>query len=254
MAKKPEAYATEAAMCAQFISEIPKEWTAYAETAGWDILLSRNADGFQIGIEAKLRLNGHVLTQALEGWYPWVSAEAGPDCRAVLVPEGRTGDLAIVAAYVGLTVITIHPRSEHQWGPSFSPWLPVEGDDYRTSHWHELCPTERHQLPEYVPDVAAGASAPIQLTKWKIAAIRIAVTLEKRGFVTRDDFKHHKIDHRRWLPSGNGWLALGENGFVAGPYLPDFKGQHPAVYAQIAAEAEKWMPNVLPAARQGALL
>lgn len=78
---KQKPFATEAELCARFIAAIGADWTAYAETEGWDILLVRKADGFQIGIEAKLKFNLDVVTQALEtNTYAVVSP--GPDCRA----------------------------------------------------------------------------------------------------------------------------------------------------------------------------
>ena len=95
-------------------------------------------------------------------------------------------------------------------------------------------------LPEYVPDVSAGASAPVQLTDWKIRAIKIAVLLEKRGFVTRSDFKGIGIDHRRWL-APNDWLKIENGRYIAGR-LPDFKAQHPKNYAEIVADFDKWAP------------
>ncbi len=240
-AKKP--FATEADLCARFIGAIDKGWTAYAETAGWDILLVRNEDGFQIGIEAKLKLNLHVINQALEDSIHWVG-HAGPDCRAVLVPDNEAG-FEKIAAYIGLTIIRVRPPYERGVsGPTFTPYLPRIKDGWSHSEWHEWCPTKRHTLPDYVPDVAAGSSAPIQLTAWKIAAIKIAVTLEQRGYVTRDDFKAHKIDHRRWL-TPNGWLR-NEGGRYVAAAMPDFRAQHPRVFEEVAADAAKWLPQITP--------
>lgn len=242
--KPPPPFKTEADLCAAFIAAIGPNWTAYAETEGWDILLVRKADGFQIGVEAKLKLNAKVISQALEHRY--ATASPGPDCRAVLVPEGA-GELATIAAYIGVTVVTMHKHSGTSWGPKFSPGLPDEATGFGSLDcWHELVPAARHRLPEYVPDVAAGASAPLQLTRWKVAAIKIAVILERRGYVTRHDFKAIDIDIRRWLPREQGWLAADPRGFTAGPHLPDFRQQHPRVYAEIAADAEKWMPAEVP--------
>jgi hypothetical protein len=68
------------------------------------------------------------------------------------------------------------------------------------------------------------------------------VTLEQRGYVTRLDFKAHGIDHRRWMAAESGWLKNEGGRFVAGPRMPALKEQHPKVYQQIAADAEKWMP------------
>lgn len=263
MRRTPAPYKTEAEMCAQFIADVREQrhlhsrglprldrdwsWECYAECSGWDILLVRRADGFQIGIEAKLRLNAEVINQAIESRHQYLREES-PDCRAVLVPAGSTGGLAPICGHIGLTVITISPpRGEYQgWSPPYSPHLPEIRPRFEHpsgSDWFELCPTRRHTLPEYVPDVAAGSPAPVQLTDWKIRAIKIAIILEQRGFVTRTDFKALGIDIRRW--GVEQWLQLADdrNGWCRGPRCPDFRAQHPVVYEQIAADAAKWMPH-----------
>ena len=238
MSRSPKAksFATEAELCARFIAAIGDGWTAYAETSGWDILLVRKSDGLQIGIQAKLKLNAHVINQAIESKYD--VDRAGPDCRAILVPADQGNGLSSIATYIGITVITVKPETDRH-NPVFYPYLPRE-DRGLSDDWHEQAPLKRHLLPEYVPDVAAGASAPVQLTRWKVSAIKIAVTLELRGYVTRDDFKTHKIDHRRWIPQG--WLVSKGGQMTKGVAMPDFAIQHPRVYAEIKADAEKWMP------------
>lgn len=242
--KQANPFSTEAELCARFIAAIGEAWTAYAETAGWDILLVRKADGFQIGIEAKLKLNAHVISQALEEYGAWHAAHSGPDCRAVMVPDGQANYFGRISAYIGLTIITVHaPFERGVRGPAFQPYLPTDDGSLR-EYWHEWCPIKRHTLPEYVPDVAAGVSAPTRLTQWKIAALKIAVTIEQRGFVTREDFKHHKIDHRRWLAAETQWLQNDGGKYVAGERFPNFKAQHPKVYAEIAADAKDWLPKV----------
>jgi len=227
------------------MSAIPDGWTAYPEWGGWDILLVRKEDGFQIGIEAKLRLNAIVLTQALEEYGSWHADSPGPDCRAILVPESEHG-YGVIAAYIGITVIRCAGHDvRYRYSSIFQPVLP-DGDGRYQEGWYEWLPSKRHSIPDYVPDVVAGAPAPLRLTDWKIKAIKIAVTLEKRGYVTRADFKHISIDHRRWLPSGTGWLSIQDGHYVKGPYFPNFKAQHPTVYEQIEADAEKWMLKTLP--------
>jgi hypothetical protein len=233
-------FASEAEMCARFLSAVPKEWTVYNECAGWDILLSRNADGFQVGIEAKLQCNDHVVRQALERNRFQVCAP-GPDCRAILVPHGDHYRHEDICAYIGIVIIGV--RATGTYGV-FDPELPRVDGAWYTERWPEWAPHTRHKLPEYVPDVAAGKPSPLQLTRWKIAAIKIAITLEQRGYVTRPDFKVHGIDHRRWITKGAEWLVPNAAGYVAGPRLPDFKAQHPRVYAEIEADAVKWMPSI----------
>jgi hypothetical protein len=244
---KPKHFATEAELCAAFIAAIGKEWTAYAETAGWDILLVRNADGFQVGIQAKLKFNIDVINQALEDAGHWHIDGPHPDCRAVLVPQDEANRFDKICAYVGLTVIRMNGERRKKgryWNSPapFRPDLPKPADSWTERDWYEMATVQRHKLPEYVPDVAAGASSPLQLTHWKIKAIKIAVTLELRGHVTRRDFAHHQIDHRRWKESG--WLKIEDGRFVA-DNMPDFQKQHPIVYNQIKADAPKWLPKTV---------
>lgn len=247
--KKTPRYTTEAAMCNDFIAwvkrsagrlhdarEVPK-WTPYAETAGWDILLVAE-DGTQIGVQAKLKFNMKVLQQAVpESWDHW--HDRGPDYRAILVPERDSGHENLCAA-LGLTMFfPTGPR----WmvdRVDFAPGLSME---HWNGGWHYWSPRKRCELPEFVPDVQAGASGPVQLTKWKIAALRIVATLEVRGHVTRQDFKTHGVDPRRWTGPG-GWLLpkserMQDAGqYVRGPGL-DFDRQHPNVYAQVLAEVRE---------------
>ena len=233
-------FVTEVALCEEFLSVIPKEWTPYAETAGWDILLARD-DGFQVGIQAKLKLNSHVVSQTLEEWGGWSADRAGPDCRAVLVPSKESGFEAI-AAYIGFTIIRVTPKAESRFTmrPAASFYPPLPGDH---REWHEWMPTKRHTLPAYVPDVPAGASAPIQLTPWKIKALKLYVLAETRGFITRHDFKHLGLDHRPFISAG-GWLRpTDERGRyqVHSPAPTAFKAQHARVYEEIRADAANWM-------------
>ena len=244
--KKEKHFALESDLCAAFLKVLPKGWTAYPETAGWDILLSRDADGFQIGIQAKLKLNGNVLTQCLEG--PWCERN-GPDCRAVLVPYEEDA-WQKVCDYIGISVIKV--AMEKRWSGRHQdyaeeivvrPKLP--GDDTNSwnhnTEWHEWLPAQRHPLPEYVPDVTAGVPAPLQLTKWKIKAIKCCILLEKRGYLTRADFKHVGMDHRRWIAKDFGWLVIDPVAKVyrPGQQLPDLKRQHPTNWVQIEADAAK---------------
>lgn len=240
---KQKAFSKETDLCAAFIEAvnwtgprggIKPEWTCYPETAGWDILLSRKSDGFQIGIEAKLTLSGKVLLQAAEG--PWYLDRQGPDCRAVLVPIDSNSELAGLAAYCAITVIRMRPVDSWHVG-YFSPQLPSTRPYGHVEDWHELMPSHRHTLPEYIPDVAAGAPCPVQLTQWKIGAMKLAVLLEATGYLLRADFKRHGIDIRRWI--GSGWIVASDIGFRAGA-MPNFKEQHPRVWEEIAADKEQW--------------
>ncbi len=237
-------FAKESDLCAAFISILPADWTAYPETGGFDILLVRNADGFQIGVEAKLRLNAKVICQAAEYDGHHYVDRAGPDCRAVLVPDGVSMDLAALCPKLGITIIRVSHdsflASYRKESPfRFRPNLPKNRDGWTDRQWHELCPVERLPLPDWVPDVIAGDSAPVALTDWKIRAIKIAITLQKRGYVTRHDFAFFEISMSRWTQSR--WIVPGHTRgrWVAGR-MPDFRAQHPINFEQIEADHEKW--------------
>jgi hypothetical protein len=240
---KDQGFKSEADLCTVFIEAVRSQygdgWQAYAETAGWDILLVRVKDGFQIGIQAKLAFNITVINQCLEHWYS--PNETGPDCRAVLVPLDKGSQFQSICQYLGLTIISMFPANTKR----FEPKLPTMKHGTRNPRWHEWCPIERHPLPCYIPDVAAGAASPVQLTQWKIKALKIAALLEIRGFVLRSDFKHLGLDPRRWTAK-RGWLVRSPDGYVAGKYTPDFAKRHPIVYARIKADLEKWAPPVTP--------
>lgn len=247
MAKTAKSFATEADLCRRFIAAVGDEWIIYPETAHWDLLLVRKADGFQVGIQAKLRFNTDVINQTLDEYGSYHADRMAPDCRAVLVPAYEGNGFDRICRYIGLTVISVNPerpKGEPGWrwqSRVFEPALP-KLDGGANDEWHEWAPTHRHRLPEYVPDVTAGSPSPVQLTSWKIAAIKISIILDKRGYLLRSDFKHINIDHRRWLPSGAGWLTLDAGSYRKAAYYPDFKKQHPRVYDEIAADYDKWKP------------
>jgi hypothetical protein len=241
---KGQGFRSEADLCSAFIEGVKShhrdEWEPYAETAGWDILLVRVKDGFQIGIQAKLAFNIAVINQCLEQWYS--PKGIGPDCRGILVPRYRGSEFQAICQYLGLTIISVFPANTKR----FEPKLPTMKHSTQNPLWHEWCPLERHPLPCYIPDVAAGASSPVQLTQWKIKALKVAALLEIRGFVLRSDFKHLGLDPRRWT-ARDGWLAASPDGYVAGRRTPDFAKQHPVVYAQIKTDFDKWAPLGPPA-------
>lgn len=262
MVAKPKhpTFEKETDLCAAFLRAIEKhndrpenidamKWTPYCETAGWDILLVSQHDGSQIGIEAKLKLNTEVLAQCLDRGYN-IDASTGPDFRAILVPYGCTQNaIGLFAERFGVTVIRQQVEVQ-RYGRPFSPDLPtVEPRTYSFSEWTDWLPMRRCELPDYVPDVIAGDKSPLQLSPWKIQALKIAIILESRP-VLRSDFKTLKISPTRWLDKYLGWLAPSDLGYVATSRMPDFKAQHGLVYEQVKADAEKWMPGQLPLAKQ----
>lgn len=241
-------FKTEAELCAAFIAAIPEGWTAYPETCGFDIVLSHKS-GAQIGIEAKLALNAAVLGQAYPHTSPWRQCQDGPDFRAILVPYSSSGGLSEICRALGVNVLRQSiPAETSYFGrgmrAQFDPPLPFRDRHYDGSEdWVDWCPSQRLRLPDYVPDVSAGKSGPTKLTDWKIGAIKICITLEKRGFVTEADFKHHRISIYRWIrPIGNAWLQRGdERGrWIRSHFGPNLRAQHPVNYTEIEADYEVW--------------
>jgi hypothetical protein len=229
--KTPPFFATESALCAAFMAWARQQgWVPYAETDGWDILLV-HPDGTQIGVQAKLKFNMKVLSQAVE--QGWVWSDSGPDFRAVLVPFGE-GQRDLTEA-LGLGLFQPYYRDR---GDKFEPDIDETARTYR--RWHYANPKSRCPLPEYVPDVIAGSSAPMQLTRWKIAALKIAALIELRGWVCRKDFQELGIDHRRWTQH---WLQpmtqpAGAWRFTA-QSEGDFRANHPQVYPQVLADVRQ---------------
>jgi hypothetical protein len=125
----------------------------------------------------------------------------------------------------------------YSWRP-FHPYLPSLEDRYDNHDWHECCPHRRLDVPDWVPDVGAGNSSPVMLTFWKIAAIKLAIVLEKRGFLRREDFKKLNVSMSRWT-QGKWLVQNGTGGWIKGDYFPDFKRQHPTNYQQIEANYDK---------------
>lgn len=237
-------FATEADLVAAFCAAIPKReaWTQYHETAGWDVLLV-GKDGIQVGIEAKLALNTKALDQALPG--RWVD-ERGPDYRAVLVPRyGVQNHLGSIARHVGIVVIGFLDNGCAQFQPS----LPDESYEYGLRDWPNWCPAERCKLPDYIPDVTGGHSAPVALTDWKVRAIKLLILLERRGVVTRADMKALKISPTRWTDHWHGFLAPGPHGgYVRCARTPDLKAQHPINWPEIEADFDQWSKGIVSAA------
>lgn len=246
-------YAKEADLVADFCREVERLnglthyehpiWTAYHETAGWDLLLVDRETGTQIGIEAKLTVNAKVIEQALKGPYTDVN---GPDFRAILVPDsGLQLHLRTIALALGFTIIVVRSRS---YGPEvveINPTLPSSdrwwGGIEKWVPWH---PEKRETLPDYVPDVMGGHAAPVALTDWKVKAIKLLILLDRRGFVTRRDMDHFKLSYSRWTCWRSGYLVRDPGlGYVRCQRTPNLKRQHPRNWAEIEADFDTWAPK-----------
>jgi hypothetical protein len=236
MRKRELIYKTEVDLCAAFnVWASARGWTPYAETEGWDILLV-HPEGWQIGVQAKMRFNLEVIAQTIGHWHA-MSDGVGPDFRAILVP-GKQAYADLIGGALGVGVF--EPN-----GWKTDEFVPGVLDGQVWTQWHYWNPVKRHRLPEFVPDVPAGAASPVQLTSWKVAALRISAVLELRGYVTREDFRRYHIDPRRWHGPGGWLLPMPERSgcYVASKTL-NFKGQHPVVYPQVLEEVRAELERV----------
>jgi hypothetical protein len=230
-----------------------KGWVIYNEIQGFDLVLANEETGLQIGVEAKLELNAKVICQALEGISnSW--AQTGPDYRAVLVPfDAQRPDLVPLCGYCGVTILTVHPNQTYRFvdggyrevqdGWKCNTYLPSQaGREFSDRGWYPWLPTERMKLPDYIPDVRAGVKSPLQLTPWKISAIKLMILLEKRGWVTRRDIQALQMSPTMWCQPFGGYLKPSEKkrAYIAGPRTPDFRSQHPRNYAEIEADWPTW--------------
>lgn len=281
-AKKAAKFSSEAELVAAFCQAQEKinhryrdkpeshmRWTIYAETAGWDLLLVQDATGVQVGIEAKMAFNLKVLEQCMGSrWDGWGDRPArGPDYRAVLVPMGGSQrSLPRIAQLLGLTVLHVYnqrhdPSEDPGWRPwpgwtkpapewSFTPLLPDESEEamgMQLGEWHPWLPEERCELPGYIPDVPAGVKSPVKLTPWKVKAIKLMIVLDRRGYVTRRDMRLLQIGPTMWC-GWDGWLDpdRGQQAWVRSDRTPDFRAQHPRVFAEIEADFPKWGAELFP--------
>lgn len=234
--KQSPLFATEAELCTAFTEWVRRgggtrytPWTVYPETGDFDLLLV-DPEGRQMGVEAKLKLNAKVCTQALPG--RWYQGE-GPDWRAVLVPAANN-DLEELLRMLGVIVFT--PNSpRHDGRIDFNPMLVA---DSMYSNWFDWNPLTRCELPPMVPNLPAGVPAPVRLTTWKVGALKVLAHLEVHGAITAREVRSYGVDPRRFC-STDGWLtSLGEGRWARGA-VPAFDQQHPAEYAQLLAAAQQ---------------
>jgi len=257
------AFPNEAALCACFIDTLQSidGWTAYPETAGFDILAVYKT-GHQLGIEAKLKLNAKVADQIMPDEHAAHYGAGEPDFRAVIVPGLTDSSFGIAKLLRAFGVMVWAPSRDYVRRDNTTAWtfgqalgadrhLSAAAYDeevrklelerwkalmFSTLAWHDWNPAKRCALPEIVPHVPAGVPSPVQLTSWKIGALKVLADLEVDGFVTAKSVRAHGVDPRRFC-AADGWLApLGEGKWGRGK-IPSFDQQHPEAYAQVLTAA-----------------
>ncbi len=239
---KPPKFALESDLCAAFLAWLSKahpDVKAFAEWDGWDILLVY-PEGWQIGVQAKLRLNADVILQAAPSVYD--DGIVGPDYRAVLVPDAN--GYAQVARLLGLIVFTPRYRDVYHGAPirDFLPGLRDGLCDGQLSSeppadWCDWNPTRRHKLPPVPTDAVAGSPCPVTLTPWKLGALDVLAELEVCGTITAKRIRRIGIDPRRWTQ--NRWIVPGDKrgDWTRGADCPRFDAQHPTAYAEALTKA-----------------
>jgi hypothetical protein len=255
-------FPTEASLCDLFIADMREMggWTIYPETAGFDILMVRDATGHQVGVEAKLSLNAKVADQILPSVHEgYGDGKEGPDFRAVIVPHVGEASEGIAKM---LRILGVQVWSPDDY-PSSTRFMHFCLSRYRQGDarecditqgelmswdlaWHDWNPVRRCTLPEIVPEVRAGVPCPTRLTPWKIGALKVIADLEVFGFVTAKSVRDHSIDARRFCAS-DGWLTSLGGGRWARGTLPRFEDQHPEAYATVLAAARERAAQVVAA-------
>ena len=238
--RKSPSFASEVDLCAGFLAWVAKtapDIRAYAEWGGWDILLVY-PEGFQLGIQAKLRLNPEVIGQAAPGYYD-DAGDHGPDFRGILVPA-QTG-LSGLAVRLGL--VAFAPRPYFALGEFLPVLRPTWGQarDAVPEDWLDWNPKQRHDLPPTLTDSIAGSSAPVSLTPWKLRALAVLAELS-RGPITTKRVRALGVDPRRWLQCH--WLMPADErgNWIRGEKCPPFDEQHPTAYAHVLAEQTPPVP------------
>jgi hypothetical protein len=235
---KTPKFATEAELCAAFIAWIKHErpdMGCFAEWAGWDILLAY-PDGWQIGIQAKLRLNAEVMLQAVPD--RWSDGFAGPDYRAILVPA--TNGWSALAQRLGLIVFAPDRDQYESRGIEFHPALCRKwsrGSQMPGSDWQDWNPAKRLKLPPCETDAIAGSPCPVSLTPWKLGALDVLAELNTRGSITTKRIREIGIDPNRWTQAR--WIEPTETRgtWTLGERCPRFDQQHPTAFAAALEKA-----------------
>jgi hypothetical protein len=254
-------FSSEEALCDSFLETVPDTWEVYPETGGYDIVLVHKESGFQIAIEAKLRLNPKVLRQILPTSH--MSADIGPDLRAVLVGEASE-DMEFLARHTGVTVLRMHKSDPKAYsrlaggniggGWQSFPKLPVAkgGGRYvsvtEASEWFDLSPMNRIALPEYVPQVKAGRPSPIVLSDWKISSMKMIYWLDLHGSVTRRHFRNLRLNATFWMDHKHLKQGSNRGEWVGGQFLERQKSKlvsaHPEAWEQIKRDYGKWQSDI----------
>lgn len=193
-------FATEADLCSAVIVRLREwGWTVYPESCGFDFVAVR--DLIQVGVEAKLRPNLRVLSQALDRFDRRLRV---PHCIATLV-ERRNADFDRVAERAGLTSLS--------WVSHFMDANPRHFEtELRNGQlrFRTACGSEAGtlRLPDLVIDVPAGVPSPQTASAWKVRAVKMALRLRAGEEITRSNLDSEELAYstfwaRGWIERAN---------------------------------------------------
>jgi hypothetical protein len=152
----------------------------YPECGGWDLVLVRGQ--IQIGIQAKLRFNAHVLAQAL------CDSDHGPHYRAIACPISRSSrsDAVTIADRCRLLVLDMSRDPKH-W-LLVPPWLRFRPAWRPAVRWRPFrWPGKRLWLPPEVPDLPAGVPSPEVVGPWQLLVCEAEALARHRGWLAKAD-------------------------------------------------------------------
>jgi len=237
---RPQSFEKESDLCALFIQQFNEleGWRCYPEAAGFDVLVVHE-DGRQIGVQAKLILNAKVADQILPNAGDDFFGRPGPDYRLVVVGRITDASAGIAKMLARNGVSVIHPRTQGAGYTfdSFYSILEANNHDpmYGNQYLFDWNPAERCRVPALATGLPAGVPAPVQLTPWKEAALKVIALLRRQGSVTAKQIAAFGIASNSWThPAGDksAWLAKGQvsGQWVETEHLPAFDQQHPEMY------------------------
>lgn len=201
---------SEEELCSLFAADARKNgWAVYPEQGTWDLLLVRGsgkAAVVQVGVQAKLKANLHVLSQALppisRSYRNKKQFDSGPHYRVVLIGSypGRkpkqqfTYSQMFYHLAVFLKIVVADCR--------FPQWINAgyAGNKHigRTRYSYRGRLDLRHYrwksdqlvwIPPFVPDLPAGVKSPQTVSPWKLAAVQLENLCNHQGYVCVSDAK-----------------------------------------------------------------
>lgn len=192
-------YKLETDLCNDFIEHAESNgWIVYPETNDWDIFMvankvTRNIKlGDQVGIEAKLKPNLKVLSQAYSRSLYY--KEAGPDFVCALVPE-VTPEFENVSNALGIIPIAMFEKRDD------SHIRVVSKFEFSLHKRNRRIYSKKLWVPDVQVAVSAGSAGPRKVTSKKIKMVRHCLyMLDNNGMCTSDSFAENDVgNYRTWL-------------------------------------------------------